>query len=136
MCIIQKEALLCIRTGGGYEENKNLFLSYVDYYKNSVSELNKCIKECVSQHKSVYVFGAHIFTQLLLNMGLDLRNISGILDNDPNKQNKRLYGSSLVVESPAVLKDKNAAVILKCGAYNDEIRRGILVMNQNIIFFE
>lgn len=130
----QKDFVVVNKNGGGYEENKNLFLSYVDYYKNSVCELNKQIKECVSKHKTVYVFGAHIFTQLLLNMGLDSRNISGILDNDPKKQNKRLYGSNMMVQSPEVLKEKNAAVILKCGAYNDEIRQGILEINENVQF--
>ena len=69
-------------------------------------------------------------------MGLDSRNITGILDNDPKKQNKRLYGSSFVVQSPTVLQGQNAAVILKCGAYNDEIRQRIMAINKDIIFFE
>ena len=36
-------------------------------------------------------------------MGLDLTKVVSILDNDKNKQGKRLYGTDMEVESPTVL---------------------------------
>jgi hypothetical protein len=43
------------------------------------------------------------------------------------KQSKRLYGLPLMVYSPKVLADKERAIIiLRVGAYAEEIKRGIL----------
>jgi hypothetical protein len=86
----------------------------------------------------VYLFGAHVFAQFLIQMGLDLTLIVSIIDNDKNKQGKRLYGSNLMVESPAILSDTdNPIVILKAGVYNEEIKDDILNnINRSCIFWE
>ncbi|EGO3179275.1 SAM-dependent methyltransferase, partial [Campylobacter lari] len=107
-----------------YEENKKLFLDMKEYYKNEVKKLNQLIKETV---KEVYLFGAHLFSQNLIYDGLDVSKIKYILDNDSNKQDKRLYGTSLYVKSPKILKNSdNALVILNAGVYNEEIKKDIL----------
>ena len=50
-------------------------------------------------------------------MGLETNNIDCILDNDKEKQGKRLYGSKLFVKSPKVLKEiNNPLIILKAGS--------------------
>ncbi len=111
-----------------YKKNRNLFENYVSYHEELVRELNKL-------EGKVYLFGAHIFSQYLLQFGLDSNKIVSILDNDKNKQGKRLYGTTLKVESPEVLKDvENATVILKAGMYNEEIRKQIESINSNINF--
>jgi hypothetical protein len=75
----------------------------------------------------VYLFGAHIFSQYLLKSGLNGSVIVNILDNDQKKQNKRLYGTNLTVESPEILRNvKNPVVILKAGFYNEEIKSDII----------
>ena len=75
----------------------------------------------------VYLFGAHVFAQYLIQMGLDVTKIVSILDNDESKQGKRLYGSNLSVESPRVLEGvESPQIILKAGVYNDEIKKDIL----------
>ena len=38
----------------------------------------------------IYLFGAHVFSQFLIQMGLNTTKIVNILDNDKNKQGKRL----------------------------------------------
>ena len=48
-------------------------------------------------------FGAHIFSQYLIMLGLSTKNIKYILDNNKDKQNKRLYGTDLIVKSPKSL---------------------------------
>jgi hypothetical protein len=76
------------------------------------------------------LFGAHIFSQTLLNFGLDEKLIECILDNDNKKHNKRLYGTNLMVKPPNILKNyNNPTVILRAGVYNNEIKNQILEIN-------
>lgn len=117
-----------------YQENKKLFLEFITYYENLVREINECLKG----GKNAYLFGAHIFSQYLLKFGLRESLFQCILDNDPLKQGKRLYGTSLQVSSPKILKDIDSPiVVLKAGAYTDEIKRDILEnINSSTIFIE
>ncbi|ECO1996221.1 SAM-dependent methyltransferase, partial [Campylobacter coli] len=84
--------------------------------------------------KKVYLFGAHLFGQYLIFQGLNTEKIINILDNNPSKQEKRLYGTKFIVKSPKILKDQNdSLVILNAGVYNDEIEKDILEnINKNI----
>ena len=86
----------------------------------------------------MYLYGAHIFAQYLIEFGLDTNRIVNLLDNDPNKQGKRLYGTSLKVKSPKALRAvKNPIVILKAGVYNQEIKDDILGnINSAVTFLE
>ena len=118
-----------IELKNNYEKNKQLFLDMKEFYKKEIKKLNKIIKET---NKNVYLFGAHLFSQNLIYEGLNTSKIKYILDNDINKQEKRLYGTDLFVKSPKILKyDNNALVILNAGAYNEEIKKDIL---ENINF--
>lgn len=116
-----------------YKENKQVFLNYVNYFKVEVDKLNSIIK---GFDGPIYLFGAHIFSQYLINCGLDISNIKNILDNDSQKENKRLYGTPLISKSPKILKDTDKAlVILRAGVYNNEIKKDILTnINPNIKF--
>ena len=118
-----------------YERNKKLFLDFVDYHKKLIIDLNETIKK-VDTEQSIYLFGAHIFAQYLIELGLDTSRIVCLLDNDINKQGKRLYGTNMMVKSPKVLADvKNPIIILKAGIYDDEIKRDILEnINKNAKF--
>ena len=117
-----------------YEEYKRMFNDFIKYHTNLVREINKQIE---SYKGKVYLFGAHIFSQYLLAFGLKTDKIVGILDNSPDKQNRRLYGTNLKVFSPQVLKNiKNPGVILKAGHYNDEIKDDILNnINSEVTFW-
>ena len=76
----------------------------------------------------IYLFGAHIFSQFYLKNGLEVSRIIEILDNDPSKQSNRLYGTDLIVRSPEIIKDiRNPVVVLKVGAYKDEIMHQMLL---------
>jgi 2-polyprenyl-3-methyl-5-hydroxy-6-metoxy-1,4-benzoquinol methylase len=118
-----------------YLKNKNLYLDFVDYYHKLVKEINNKIKYV---EQPVYLFGAHVFAQYLIVFGLDISRIAGLLDNDPNKRAKRLYGTSLMVDSPKILSQiKDPIVILKAGVYSNEIKNDILSnINAGTIFLE
>ena len=120
---------------GLYEKNKKLYMDYVDFHKMLIADLNQ---EMDQTTQPIYLFGAHVFAQYLLEMGLNTNKIVCLLDNDPKKQGRRLYGTKLNVASPKVLAEiKDPIVILKAGVYNDEIKKDILEnINKSTIFLE
>jgi len=119
-----------------YLSNKELFRNYIDYFDKLIVKFNNIIQS--QDTEEIYLFGGHVFSQFLINRGLDTRKIKSIIDNDPNKHGKRLYGSSLNVESPKVLiGKKNPYVILKVANYTDEIKHDILKnINSTTMFIE
>lgn len=105
-----------------YKINLKKFKRFFENQRKIVNNLNKY----KFNKKPLFIFGAHIFTQFLLKFGLDKKKILYILDNDPSKQNKRLYGSTLYVKSPKILSEYvNPIVILKAGVYDKEIKKDI-----------
>jgi len=121
--------------GDLYRKNKAIFMNYVTYYKNLIRHINKYIDE---SSQPIYVFGAHVFTQFLLEMGLNTEKVICILDNDTKKQGRRLYGTGLTVDSPKILSVViKPIVILNAGVYNKEIRDDIVEnINSDTIFLD
>jgi hypothetical protein len=118
-----------------YEENLKIYQDFVSYHEELINDLNWMMSQST---QPIYLFGAHVFAQHLIVMGLNTSKIVCLIDNDTNKQGRRLYGTKLNVASPKVLAEvKDPIVILKAGVYNDEIREDILNnINKNTIFFE
>jgi hypothetical protein len=118
-----------------YETNKQLFQGYLDHHVELIEEIYTAIDTAPGP---VYLFGAHVFSQFLLNFGLNRSAIVSILDNSILKQGKRLYGTDLLVDSPSVLAGKNnPTIILRCGVFNNEIKQDILInINSTAIFLE
>lgn len=117
-----------------YDENKQLFRDYSDYYKKLVAELNRAVS---SADGPVYLFGAHIFSVFLIYMGLDEKRIVSILDNSPIKTGKRLYGSNLRVASPKVIAEvESPTVILKVGIHRDDIYDDLFRINKKVKIIE
>jgi hypothetical protein len=118
-----------------YKKNKKLYNNYTSFHLKLVKELNDKI---LNISNNIYLFGAHVFSQYLINFGLKEEKIKFILDNDKEKQNKRLYGTNLKVISPKILAEEPCAtVILRSGVYNQEIKDDILSnINKNVIFLE
>lgn len=118
-----------------YKGNKEVFEGFINDHLEIVNEL----EEKINKHNGpIYLFGGHIFAQYLIGFGLDESKIECILDNDTNKHDKRLYGTSLIVRATEVLADiDNAAVILRAGVYNNEIKQAIIEnINDGVIFWE
>ena len=109
-----------------YNRNLRLFKKMFKYWKNDILKINNSIKNS----NSVFIFGAHIFSQMMLFNGLNKKNLIGILDNDKNKINNYLYGTKFKIYTPNVLQNlRSPCVILRAGSYNDEIKKHILKIN-------
>jgi len=115
-------------------------INYLDKFYKNMEYYDKFIKNCSdvclrksNEGKNIYLFGASYNTQILLYMGLHRLNVSGILDNCIQKQNKYLYGYNIKIYSPEILIDNNCIVILKNGYYSNEIKKQIILLNKNII---
>lgn len=117
-----------------YNHHKQLFLDFVHYYLDEVKRLNALID---SFDGEVYLFGAHIFSQFLVHQGLRARRIVDILDNSSTKTGKRLYGTSLRVDLPQAIAEKQpVAVIVKAGGYQREVTAQLMNINANVVVWE
>lgn len=132
-CVTRDNSVNALPVPKLYQENLKLIKLYTQHYSKISMDLNEMINK---YNKNIYLFGAHIFSQNLIIFGLKTNKIKYILDNDPSKQDKRLYGTDLFVKSPKILKEDNEPiVILQAGAYNEEIKNQILNdINSNTIF--
>ena len=111
------------------------FQKFIDLNKHAVMSLNEQLKNHRESEK--FIFGGHIFTQFLLNFGLE-NDFICVLDNDKEKHNEFLYGTDLIVRSPKILSEySNPVVVLRAGPYNGEIKQDILQnINNKTIFLE
>ena len=110
---------------------KNDFINFINVINNDAKTTISKI-----EGKDYFLFGAHIFSQTFLNLGLPTDNLVNILDNNKGKQGKRLYGTNVIVESPDVLKGLDRPiVVLRAGAYTDEIYNSIMDINPTTIFY-
>jgi hypothetical protein len=120
---------------GLYEKNRQTYEAFVSYHADLIEEINR---KLAATDQPAYLFGAHVFAQYLIAFGLHSEKIIALLDNDANKQGKRLYGTSLQVLPPQVLRDVHRpVVILKAGVYTEEIKQDILYhISDDVTFIE
>ena len=97
-----------------------------------------CIVEIINKElnsnnsNNYFLFGGHIFSQFLIYLGLNQTKIRFILDNSNEKEDKRLYGSSLKIKKPKIIKDlENPTIIVFAGQYQNEIESQFLGINKN-----
>tara|TARA_R110000824_G_scaffold10866_1_gene47521 strand:+ start:20394 stop:21434 length:1041 start_codon:yes stop_codon:yes gene_type:complete len=115
-----------------YKHSKKIFLEFVQHHKNNAENINRQIKK----YKNAYLFGCHIFSQYLLEFGVDMDLLNGIIDNDPNKQGDVLYGTNLMTYPSSVVEGaEDVVVVVQAGIYNNEITHKLLSYNKecNII---
>jgi hypothetical protein len=110
-----------------YERNKALILGYRDDLHAQVAQLNAQMQDLEGP---VFLFGAHVFSQTLLALGLNPARIECLLDNAKVKQGQRLYGTGLQVADPSILAGlTRPVVIIRAGAYEGEIKAAILAQH-------
>lgn len=110
------------------EEATKIYKDHIDNLKKDVREINIKLDSNPS-----YCFGSHIFTQMLIAAELSVDNIKGILDNDPDKIGKHLYGTDIMVYHPSIIKDEiDPIVILRVAQYKQEIVDQLLEYNEKV----
>ena len=113
-----------------YKQNLKLFNNMFSLWKNDISKINNILKK----HQNIFIFGAHIFSQMMLFNNLNKNKIIGVLDNDKSKINNYLYGTDLKIYNPIYLKKiKNPCVILRAASYNAEIKKQLLEINDKTL---
>ena len=113
-----------------FSSHKELFVNYIDRILKDIESINESMKS----HKDVFLFGGHVWSQYLLSLGLS-RSITYILDNDKDKQDKRLYGTDFIVKNPDVIYNySNPTVIVRAGVYSEEIKSQLLNINPTTKF--
>jgi hypothetical protein len=112
-------------------ENAFIFDEYFKRCERKVDELNTLIRNFEGEK---YVFGAHVFTQMLIAFGLETNLLHGCLDNSNLKENKRLYGTQLNVYKPeSVLSaDRRQVVIGSVATYSQEIMNQLKAINPQL----
>lgn len=117
-----------------YAKNRQMYLGMVSHYIQETNKLNSLID---GFDGSIYLFGAHIFSQFLIYLGLNTERINNIIDNSDLKLNKRLYGSKLYIAKPDIVRsDRQVGVILKAGQYQEEVKAQLLSLKPDIIMWE
>ena len=114
-----------------YERNRELFLAYMNGLITDAKIIGQRLGEIPGPR---FIFGAHIFTQTLVYSGLNGAKFLCALDNDSNKQGQRLYGTSLRVESPEVIRDLDEPiVVVRAAQYTDEVVKKLKEINPSVI---
>jgi len=111
------------------ENFKNILDKHTDNIKN-INEQISTNTDC-----EVYLFGAHVSSQFYLFNGLLGDKIKSIIDNDVNKQTHKLYGTSLYVNNPNIIKGEEKCIVIcsHVGVYYDEIVKQLIELNKNVI---
>lgn len=114
-----------------YAENKMIAMDFYNYHNNLIKNLNEQIDKFKGD---IYLFGGTGFSIYLIMFGLKTDKIINILDNDPEKENKKVYGTNFIVKNPVIIKDKNnVAVIVKAASYQHEIENQLYTLNSNVL---
>ena len=105
-------------------------MNFKNYYDNEIVRLNNIIDNFDGE---LYLFGGTGFSIYLIVFGLITEKIICILDNDPKKENKKVYGTNFIVKNPEIIKNiDNVAVILKAATYQNEIETQLRELNPNV----
>ena len=117
-----------------YEKNKKIALEFYDYHITLIDKLNKQID---TFDGDLYLFGGTGFSIYLIIFGLKTDKIVYILDNDPEKEDKKVYGTNFIVKNPRIIKDKNnVAVIVKAASYQQEIEKQLYQLNNKVLILK
>ena len=117
-----------------YQKNKQLAINFYNYHIDLIHKLNKQIDEFSGE---LYLFGGTGFSIYLIMFGLKTDKITYILDNDPEKENKKVYGTNFIVKNPKIIKNiNNVAIIVKAASYQEEIENQLYKLNNKILIFK
>lgn len=104
-----------------------------EYFLRLRRQANAAQRAAASHVGDVFLMPASVYSQSLLALGLDEKNLIGLLDNAVAKQGRRLYGTQLnVFPVTALLGATGPLVILNGGAHNFEIAQGLRALRSDV----
>ncbi len=104
-----------------------------EYFSRLRRQAATAQQAAASHRGDVFLMPASVYSQSLLALGLNEKNLTGLLDNSPAKQHHRLYGTGLEVSpAAALLGAKDPLAILNAGAHNSEIAAGLRALRPDI----
>ena len=108
-----------------------MYKDMIFFYKQKTLKMNKIF--LTKNKNSNFLFGAHVFSQFLINLGLKENKFKYVLDNSLIKENKRLYGSVLKVQKPEIIRNvDNPIVLANVGQYQAEIEKQLKMINKKV----
>jgi len=136
-----KESKGCLLLGDTVKHrNRDNVINSIDKYfsdiKSSVNLFNKFLDKSDSKYN--YIFPCSIHSIFLLTFGLDLKKLSGMLDNSPNKIGKTVYGTDLLCHSFKKIVENvqdDVSIILNGGVFNAEVMESIKKNPRIKVFF-
>lgn len=89
----------------------NLMHECLESYKNRIDKI---------KNNKFYFFGAHFVYYYYRSLGMNEKNVLGVIDNDPKKQNRRMFGSNITTLSIDSVP-KGSKILVDMGPYHREI---------------
>ena len=115
------------------QELPNNYNARKEHFLKNFGGLRELMQKLNISNEDLFLFGGHIFSQFCIMSGLDPKLVIAILDNDPGKIGKRLYGTKNEVMAPAVLSHYDKPkVLLKAGRYTEEIAKQLMELNPEV----
>lgn len=113
-------------------------VAFDDYFRELTSKVERMNDALQDSQRRAFVFGAHVFTQMLIAAGLDTSRLSACLDNSRLKEGQRLYGTSLMVTRPEVPLATRAGhaskgrplVVMAPSSYGNEIAEQLMTLTR------
>ncbi len=108
-----------------------LFQNYFKMLKQRAERFNARLR---AHEGPRFVFGAHVFTQMLIAAGLDQTLLDGCLDNSEAKNGKRLYGTTLHSKLPSLalptVNTGTPLVVMAIAEYATEVKTQLATLSE------
>jgi len=104
---------------------------YNNIYKNKIYEIKN-----IEVPKNSYIFPSGIYGQFYYYLLSNKENIIGFLDNNKNRFNNKLFGTSKLVFDPETIDYENSTILICECSYKEEIVNKLknLYPNINLLF--
>lgn len=116
---------------GSARDTIDLISGYYAHFQIAALQIERTV---ASHGGEAFMMPAGVDTQTLLMSGLKEKRFRAVLDNAPQKQGARLYGTALEVAAPAQALGaaERPLVVLNAGAHCVEIIRGLKALRDDI----
>jgi hypothetical protein len=126
-----------VKTGNNHVTLPELYSNGVKLGKNFFEKLHgrsRRINAILSERGPSYIFEAHVFTQVMVAMGINQSNIISILDNNQSKHDLRLLGTELFVKPLDVVRYlESPTVIITDSSHTQEIVAQLRGINSSVL---